>query len=88
MNPVIKRMLQEQEVNKINYIDYLNSFIGKEFIFKNVVYTIEGVSENLQNFIFCDVLELSTKTVINNIVESMPCDEGFEERNAFLSMNY
>ena len=88
MTPLFERIAQEQEQAKKDRISFLNSFIGREFTFKGNVYLIEAVSKNLQNFIFCDVLELSTKTVIANVLESLPTEEGFEERNAFLSINY
>ena len=44
---------------------YLNTFIGKKFNHKGITYTIEGVTDNNQNFIFNGVDELNARTILN-----------------------
>lgn len=44
---------------------YLNTFIGKKFIHKGITYTIEGVTDNNENFIFNGVDELNARTILN-----------------------
>jgi hypothetical protein len=56
---------QSNESYSNNRKKYLNAFIGKKFNHKGIEYTINGVTENNQNFILNTVDELNVRTVLN-----------------------
>jgi hypothetical protein len=60
-----KRVQESNKSYSENRKIYLNSFIGKKFNHKGVNYTIEGVTENNENFIFNGVDELNVRTILN-----------------------
>ena len=68
MTSLIEKIEQSQKIEQFYYSEYLRSLIGKQFSFKGNIYTIEAVTEDLKRFIFNGCDELTTQTVLKNLI--------------------